>query len=56
MSLVYIYQTLLSKATYNYIQVIHFHSLGIEPTTFCTADAMLYYWATQEHNIYLNIS
>ncbi len=24
-------------------------SLGIEPTTFCTADAMLYHWATQEH-------
>ncbi len=35
------------------IQVIHFHqyvcSLGIEPTTFCAADAMLYHWATQEH-------
>ncbi len=25
-------------------------SLGIEPTTFCAADAMLYHWATQEHN------
>ncbi len=24
-------------------------SLGIEPTTFCAANAMLYYWATQEH-------
>ncbi len=24
-------------------------SLGIEPTTFCAADAMLYHWATQEH-------
>ncbi len=23
-------------------------SLGIEPTTICTADAMLYHWATQE--------
>ncbi len=23
-------------------------SLGIEPTTFCAADAMLYHWATQE--------
>ncbi len=36
-----------------YIQVIHFHeyvcSLGIEPTTFCAANAMLYHWATQEH-------
>ncbi len=27
-------------------------SLGIEPTTFCTADAMLYHWATQEHIIW----
>ncbi len=27
-----------------------FNSLGIETTTFCTADAMLYHWATQEHN------
>ncbi len=25
-------------------------SLGIEPTTFCAADAMLYHWATQEHS------
>ncbi len=25
-------------------------SLGIEPTTFCAADAMLYHWATEEHN------
>ncbi len=25
-------------------------SLGIEPTTFCAADAMLYHWATQEHH------
>ncbi len=37
-----------------YIQVIHFHkyvcSLGIEPTTFCKTDAMLYHWATQEQN------
>ncbi len=24
-------------------------SLGIEPTTFCVADAILYHWATQEH-------
>ncbi len=24
-------------------------SLGIEPTTFCAADTMLYHWATQEH-------
>ncbi len=27
-------------------------SLGIEPTTFCAADAMLYHWATQEHALY----
>ncbi len=26
-------------------QVIHF-SLGIEPTTLCVANAMLYHWAT----------
>ncbi len=25
-------------------------SLGIEPTTFCAADAMLYHWATQEQD------
>ncbi len=41
-------QTLLSKATC--IQTIHFCqymcSLGIEPTTFCAANAMLYHWAT----------
>ncbi len=24
-------------------------SLGIEPTTFCAANTMLYHWATQEH-------
>ncbi len=33
------------------IQAIHFFcqyvfSLGIEPTTFCTSNAMLYHWAT----------
>ncbi len=26
-------------------------SLGIEPTTFCAADAVLYNWATQEHTV-----
>ncbi len=26
-------------------------SLGIEPTTFCAADAMRYHWATHEHII-----
>ncbi len=25
-------------------------SLGIEPTNFYDANAMLYHWATQEHN------
>ncbi len=25
-------------------------SLGIEPTTFRSADAMFYHWATQEHS------
>ncbi len=37
-----------------YIQAIHFFyqyvcSLGIEPTTFCAANAMLYHWATGTH-------
>ncbi len=31
-------------------------SLGIEPTTFCTADTMFYHWATQEHNPILSYS
>ncbi len=26
-------------------------SLGIEPTTFRSADAMFYHWATQEHKL-----
>ncbi len=34
-----------------WIQAIHFCqcvcSLGIEPTTFCAANAMLYHWATE---------
>ncbi len=47
----YIYQTLLSKATYSAFRLyIFFYQyvcfLGIEPTTFCTANAMLYHWAT----------
>ncbi len=41
---------LLSKATYSafrlYIFCQYVCSLGIEPTTFCAADAMLYHWAT----------
>ncbi len=26
----------------------YLRSLGIEPTTFCAANAMLYHWATQD--------
>ncbi len=41
---------LLSKATYSafrlYIFCQYGCSLGIEPTTVCTANAMLYHWAT----------
>ncbi len=38
------------------IQAIHFFclyvcSLGIEPTTFCAANAMLYHWATGTPNM-----
>ncbi len=32
-----------------YTFLISMCSLGIEPTTFCAADTMLYHWATQEH-------
>ncbi len=47
---IYIYTfTLMHLA--DYIQAIHFFyqyvcSLGIEPMTFCAANAMLYHWAT----------
>ncbi len=41
------------------IQAIHFFcfyqyvcSLGIEPTTFCTANTMLYHWATGTHHLF----
>ncbi len=48
-----IQQTLLSKATYSafrlYIFYHYVRSLGIEPTTFCAANAMLYHWATWVH-------
>ncbi len=47
MNIIYIYQTLLSKATYSafrlYIYFQYVCSLGIEPTTFAL---MLYHWAT----------
>ncbi len=44
----YIYQTLLSKATYSgYTFVfVSMCSLGIEPTSFCAANAILYHSAT----------
>ncbi len=32
-----------------YIFCQYLCSLGIKPTTICTADAILYHWATQEH-------
>ncbi len=51
---IYIYIYAFSRRFYpKCIQVIHFYvcSLGMEPTTFCAADAMLYHWATQEHFI-----
>ncbi len=35
--------------TYFFLNVVC--SLGIEPTIFCAADAMLYHWATQEHSM-----
>ncbi len=42
---------LLSKETYSafrlYIFCQYLCSLGIEPTTFCAANAMLYHWATE---------
>ncbi len=48
---IYIYQMLLSKATYSAFRLYSFFHQnvcfqGIEPTTFCTANAMLYHWAT----------
>ncbi len=33
-----------------YIFCQYMCSLGIEPTTFCAANAMLYHWATEEHS------
>ncbi len=51
---------LLSKATYS-IQTIPFFffismcSLGIEPTTFCTANTMLYHWATGTATVHLDL-
>ncbi len=38
---------------YNFISM---RSLGIEPTTFCAANAMLYHWATQEDTSFIPVS
>ncbi len=47
---------LLSKATYSAFRLYMFYqyvcSLGIEPMTFCTANAMLYHWATWTVDIF----
>ncbi len=45
---IYIYQILLSKATYSGYTFccLYVCSLGIEPTTFCAVNTMLYHWAT----------
>ncbi len=40
------YPKRLTGYTFSLVSVF----LGIEPTTFCAADAMLYHWPTQEHN------
>ncbi len=50
---IYIYIYAFSRRFYPKRLTIAFRlyimcSLGIEPTTFCAADAMLYHWATQE--------
>ncbi len=43
------------QSDFQCIQAIHFFvsmcSLGIEPTTFCAANAMLYHWATPMVNM-----
>ncbi len=48
---IYIYALhyILSKATYSAFRLYIYQyvcSLGIEPTIFCAANAMLYHWAT----------
>ncbi len=61
---IYIYIYAFSRRIYPKRLIIAFRlyimcSLGIEPTTFCAADAMLYHWATQEHLflfIFFNVS
>ncbi len=45
--------THLSKATYRAFRIyifLYVFSLGNEPTTFCTANTMLYHWATGTHS------
>ncbi len=44
-----IYPKLLTIASMLYIFHQYVCSLGIEPTSFCAANAMLYHWATQEY-------
>ncbi len=50
---------LLSKVTYSAFRLYIFNqymcSLGIEPTTFCAADAMLYHWATGTHYVCIKV-
>ncbi len=52
--LIYIYIYAFSRRFYPKWLTVHSGykfqyvcSLGIEPTTFCTANAMLYHWATE---------
>ncbi len=52
---------LLSKATYSAFRLylsfffISMCSLGIEPTTLCTANTMLYHWATGTATVHLDL-
>ncbi len=57
-NMIYIYIYAFSRCFYpkrltiafrQYIFYQYVCSLGIEPTTFCAANTMLYHWATQEH-------
>ncbi len=55
LEIVYIHQTLLSKATYSALRLYILSVCvftGNWPTTFCIANAMLYHWATgTQHNL-----
>ncbi len=59
---IYIYMYAFSRRFYPkrltiafrlYIFCQYMCSLGIEPTTFCAANTMLYHWATQEHKTWM---